>query len=141
MDRGAGYPSPTRMEQGEGLAQELPQVPGTPSQRSGQSQQSARLGAQENGPIPQQTIPGRNMSQQGMTPGMFQQGFTQQQRVFRLVKLFHQHNNSSSRHRRRWVVLLGLALSGFHELLALECRQDPVLDLAVWDLVVRILVV
>ena len=82
MDRGAGYPSPTRMEQGEGLAQELPQVPGTPSQRSGQSQQSARLGAQENGPIPQQTIPGRNMSQQGMTPGMFPQGFTQQQQGF-----------------------------------------------------------
>ena len=82
MDRGAGYPSPTRMEQGEGLAQELPQVPGTPSQRSGQSQQSARLGAQENGPIPQQTIPGRNMSQQGMTPGMVPQGFTQQQQGF-----------------------------------------------------------
>ena len=56
---GAGCPSPTRMEQGEGVAQELPQVPGTPSQQSGLATGvGPGLGA---GMYP------------GLQPGMFQQ--------------------------------------------------------------------
>ena len=75
---GAGRPSPTRMEQGEGVAQELPQVPGTPSQQSGLSQHSSRNAAQESGPRQQQTNPCRQNGGcgcaaglgQGMNPGL-----------------------------------------------------------------------
>ena len=69
---GAGCPSPTRMEQGEGVAQELPQVPGTPSQQSGLSQHSSRNAAQESGPRQQQANPCRQNGGCGCAPGLGQ---------------------------------------------------------------------